>query len=155
MTGVWKHVRRRGDSTNPLDSGFRRNDGGLRARSSGFVMVPSIRRMNTYLVVQGPSAHHPADSTCKTSADIIDHQPCAFVLGLNRNDGVGLRGARHSGESRNPADYPFIQAPQPQLPFTIIPPFHACLHPTLAFSRAKGRIHQSSGFRPSPESEDW
>ena len=62
-----------------LDSGLRRNDGGLGARSNGFVVVPSLCSRNSYLIVRGLSAHHPADSTCKKSVDYWPSDICLLV----------------------------------------------------------------------------
>ena len=89
--------------TTSLDSGLRRNDGCLEARLGRFVVVPSPCRMNNDLFVQGLSAHNPADSTRKKSAD---YRPSAVRLRSEAQSECtesGLVRARHSGEGGNPA----------------------------------------------------
>ena len=88
---------------------------------------------------------------------------------------VELEGSRHSGESRNPADYPFMQVPLTpiafvdHLDFSRSPPSHdrllPCQGPTsptlwipafagmtggLAARSLKGCLHDPSGFLVSP-----
>ena len=73
---------------------------------------------------------------------------------LRRNRNVESRAKRSPSFRRKPESsqtIPSYGSRQPQLPFSVISTFRARLHPSIVFSRVKGRLHQPSGFRPSPE----